>query len=1258
MLKWLVHCLKWLFKRFFGRKRKQSYHRVASNQVVQSLPELTNADLEFLFTQLLEGVHQGRGQQWAQKYLERMENRINNQRWIEWLLDFGEKLLLSPAPNNQLATRMVQLGELGIGTIGELAYEIGTGLLTRNLGEPGWEQERLNAVTTTTTKVLELTPPESAQPEIETKSLAPAQAKGIDNLDEPVQQEHQTITAPATSIEYTPSDAHTTLVNQSIELENTTDDVVEYTSDEQTWVVGEASIEQVSDQVNTELLDLHPHVAERIDELLVRLEQSTSLAQQLATELVKPTPNQILSPLEQAQTWFYQGLQQAKTGNLLGAIVSYNKAIEINPEQYEYWFNRGLTLFYLGNLPEAIASYDRAINIKPDFYKAWYNRGAALLESKQFEDAIYCFDQAIEIKFNYHEAWSIRGWALLNAGSPLAAISSYEQALLIQPEDQENWYQRGIVLASIGEIDDAIASYDRAIEILPDFDLAWYNRGVELCNLGRFEDGIASLNQALEINPSNYEIWYTTGSTLEKLGRNEEAIQCYTQAIEIKPDYHEVWIDIGVLQANLGLWEEAIVSWNSALLINPELYLGWFNSAVALENLGRREEAIACYDKAVEINPEFHLAWYNRGVALFYLERFEEAIASYDQALSLKLDYWEAWIARGNAAEKAIAYDTNLTYLTNNTATNPALDERGYYGKQISYEEGLKYVSQDTQPEGWGRLHLAIGNIYYDSGKRHPTPYHYWHQAIAEYHQALTTLTSKDFPILHLEVLQNLIKVYLGLGQTNKAITSQTSATNLLNSLLNEVNHSEESKKQLALKFAGFGQLAVDIAVQTGEIAHSLEIAEQSKNACLTWLLFNWEEIYIPSYTSIQKLLTPTTAIVYWHISPYALRTFILKHNSPEPIPIFTPVLNVATIEETPLPEAVERLVVFEDWLEEWNQQYQEYSNLSEDKQNKSSHSWQIHMEQRLLNLKNILNIPVIIQELEDITELIVIPHRDLHRLPLHALFHLSTAHSNHSFKITYLPSATIGLSLKSHKKLQIDTSALLTVENPHSTAYPTLKFAKLESVAISQMFKNTKRIQGTQATKKQIENALCSTYNIFHFTGHVINYLNYPQQSKLALAGEDKLTLAEICAQQITNYDLVTLSACTNAISYSGAIATEYVSLVHGFLLHGTPTVLSTLWYVESVASALVVIKFYQHLKQSQSPASALHEATNWLREVTASELKQWYEDLLNQLPYEGSRIKAHLATELYRSSKMPPEQKPYNHPYYWAAFTIVGKG
>ncbi|MCC5648308.1 tetratricopeptide repeat protein [Nostoc sp. XA013] len=1283
MLRRISQSLKRFLKRLLESKQGNSLKGTRGHNLVEVLPELTNADLEQLFIQLLEGVHQARGRQWALRFLQRIENRVPLERWIDWLVMFGESLLASPTSDPLLATKMVQLGELGVGRIGDVAYDIGIRLmqnsptqieyednhtqeevettpgqeLIRDFGEQLWEYDQPNVIETTPGQQLirnlgeqlwdydepdvveittheEILPTSPGQelirslgeelweydaPDIEPITPAPENATFEERLSENLEEmalESERKTQP-TILENVPLPAAEDSITSLAQLKfGDEEEVTPITtranllSTKQRTELTTSASEETWD--NT-LTNLEANVAYTLDELWVRLDQSTNLIQQLASNLAVQgsTPNSpgIIerhsdNPITNAQGWFYQGLQQAKTGDLLGAIASYDQAIELQPKFSEYWFNRGLTLFHLERFDEAIASYETATQLKPDFYKAWYNRGGTLGELGYFEEAIASFDKAIKIKPDYQEAWASKGLALLKLGWLREAISSYDQALHLEPEDQENWYHRGIALAVGEQFTEAIISYDRAIEI--------------------------------------------------------------------DPEYHEVWIDRGVVLFNLGKWSEAIASWDKALSVQADFYLAWYNRGIALDNLGRRQEAIASYRQAIAIKPDFHLAWYNQAVALFYLEQFAEAIACYDSALQIKQDYWEAWIGRGTAIANLV--DAGVLLISSSiTATNPALQQGGYEGKLASYEEGLKHLRTDTHPEGWGRLHFAIANTYYEQGKKHTNPRDYWRKAASEYHQALLTLTLEYFPHLHLEVLQSLSKVLMGLGQTTQVQELLQRGTDLLRQLLSEETRSDESKKQLALKFAGFDQLAVDLAVESGDLVEAWEIAEQGKNACLNWLLSGWNDnIYSPYYGAIQQLFNPTTAIIYWHISPVALHTFILKDQAPSPILLFTPMQDTGAIplgedaillNELPLPEAVQRLIEFETWLEDWEQQYQEYRTTSQDKESKSQHFWRVDMEQKLLQLYEILNISTIAQELEGITQLVLIPHRDLYRLPIHTLFHLSSPSQEElpnvesNFAVTYLPSAQIGLSIRTEDIWQWQNQLLLSVEHPESTGSPTLKFAKLESEVISQMFNNIQRIPGAEATKDIVENALFDNYNIFHFTGRVTNNLAEPKKSELTLAGEDRLTLDEICQQNLGSYNLITLSACENLSTSNHTISSEYISLVTGFVSQGVPHVVSTLWSVESSASALVMIEFYRRLQPNKSAVTALAEATRWLKELTAGELAKWYEDILNNLHPEELRIQTYLATQLYRNSKMASDKNLYNHPYYWAAFTITGK-
>ncbi|MFM6152223.1 MAG: hypothetical protein ACKPE3_04345, partial [Sphaerospermopsis kisseleviana] len=258
--------------------------------VEKSLPELTNVDLEVLFNELLEGVHQARGQQWALKYLQRMEPRITVERWIDWLLIFSEKLLSSPAPNSKIATRMVQLGELNIGKVGELASEIGIQLLSREFLAQNLPQ---NLQTTPQPAAVAVTPP--VEPYLET----PGQGL-LRDLGEQLWQYEQKETvdiAPDIAPDITPA---------SISLEESCPSNLQHLSDQNAVAkisdvmyeyVGEEHPETVEEEVeevvasplaenwDQSLTNLQPQVAQTLDELVIRLEQSTSLVQQLASEL-------------------------------------------------------------------------------------------------------------------------------------------------------------------------------------------------------------------------------------------------------------------------------------------------------------------------------------------------------------------------------------------------------------------------------------------------------------------------------------------------------------------------------------------------------------------------------------------------------------------------------------------------------------------------------------------------------------------------------------------------------------------------------------------------------------------------------------------------------------------------------------------------------------------------------------------------------------------------------------------------------------
>ncbi|MFN6209859.1 MAG: tetratricopeptide repeat protein [Microcystis sp.] len=908
-----------------------------------------------------------------------------------------------------------------------------------------------------------------------------------------------------------------------------------------------------------------------------------------------PKETDLTEVVQDAAFWFEQGTQKYMNGDFIGAIASYDRALEIKPDKHEAWDNRGFALVNLGRLEEAIASYDRALEIKPDFHQAWNNRGIALHKLGRFEQAIASYDRALEFKPDFHQAW----------------------------------INRGVALGNLGRFEEAIASYDRALEIKPDLHQAWYNRGVALYNLGRFEEAIASYDRALEFKPDKHEAWTNRGVALYNLGRFEQAIASYDRALEIKPDYHLAWNNRGFALGNLGRFEQAIAFYDRALEIKPDFHLAWDNRGIALANLGRLAEAIASYDRALEIKPDYHEAWGNRGIALADLGRLEEAIASYDRALEIKPDYHEAWYGRGWA----------VCSLSKNRISTPSL-EALIYRKPIvalndrephifALREALPHLIQGSPP--WGQIYRYLGQAYLEHSQYKENASPYWREAIRHYQTALPILSEKDFPEDHLEILQGLIRAHLSLQEIPEARFYQQQGRHLFTRL----RAQKRDKPAFERKFSSFSHLEIDLLIEENHPLDAIEQAEFYKNRCLTWILDNWQENPTsPDYATIQSLTDPNKAIIYWYLSEDNLTTFII---TPEADPVIVE------------PEQRRQLArQFRTWLTEWDKQYLDYASKKET-ENKQNHPWRLSLNSRFAQLKRILQIDKILEPLPvSVDSLILIPHRDLHRFPLHTLF-------PEKYTATYLPSAQVGLRPQSGDS---SYSPLLSVEDPKTEQKP-MDFAQLESAIISHILQPSQRISPKKASRENVRKALENAHKTFHFTGHGFYDSFRPQESAIALS-DGLLTVRDINKLNLSSYRLVCLAACETALTGKDGITTEYVGLVSAFLAAGATNVVSTLWPVKEISSAWFMINFYQRLLAGESPALALKNTQNWLKNITWQQLANWIEQL-GQLPdlREGvDRLEVRAANTLKEGSTIGLDQlTEYSDPYHWAAYTLTGQ-
>jgi CHAT domain-containing protein len=261
--------------------------------------------------------------------------------------------------------------------------------------------------------------------------------------------------------------------------------------------------------------------------------------------------------------------------------------------------------------------------------------------------------------------------------------------------------------------------------------------------------------------------------------------------------------------------------------------------------------------------------------------------------------------------------------------------------------------------------------------------------------------------------------------------------------------------------------------------------------------------------------------------------------------------------------------------------------------------------------LFNTLLTPVM-PYLKEVKKLGIIPHGPLHYLSFSTLSN-SDDYLIDLFPIFYLPSANV-LNYTIGKRFKEKNIRVLALGNPDlgDPAFD-LPFSEHEVHSIKWNFPNVTVMTKERATEKWVVDNI-EKFGIIHMASHgQFDPIN-PLFSAIKLtkgSGEDgNLEAAEIFGLKI-NADIVVLSACQTGL---GRVTKgdDVIGLNRAFFYAGTHTIVSSLWRVSDVSTAVMIKEFYR------------------------------------QYMYHKKAESLRLAT-LHVKKRFP-------HPGYWGAFTLVG--
>ena len=246
---------------------------------------------------------------------------------------------------------------------------------------------------------------------------------------------------------------------------------------------------------------------------------------------------------------------------------------------------------------------------------------------------------------------------------------------------------------------------------------------------------------------------------------------------------------------------------------------------------------------------------------------------------------------------------------------------------------------------------------------------------------------------------------------------------------------------------------------------------------------------------------------------------------------------------------------------------------------------------------------------------------------------------------------------------------------------WDALPGTRAEVEALRRLFDDKPRLLfDAQASEQRLDELAAAgelaKYRYLHFATHGFVDNRFPLNSAVILSRDalpdpnkqldaglpiykGKLTVRAVLRRWHLKSELVTLSACQTALGKYER-GEGFVGFAQALILAGSRSVCLSLWKVDDAATALLMERFYQNLlgkraglKQPLSKAQALAEAKSWLRGLSRQQALQRMAGLTDGVARGKGRKVRKLLPPLPKGGE---ENRPYAHPYYWAAFVLLG--
>jgi CHAT domain-containing protein/Flp pilus assembly protein TadD len=761
----------------------------------------------------------------------------------------------------------------------------------------------------------------------------------------------------------------------------------------------------------------------------------------------------------------------------------------------------------------------------------------------------------------------------------------YLEQLPVPPNEKGLFFlQVGTILYNHSNLVLAISAWKNALTYFVKIgdksgeSACYTNLGVAYDNLSDFRKAIEYYEKSLQMKKAigdksgESDCYANLGVAYDSLGDSMKAIEYYEKSLQMKKASGDkdgesgCYLNLGVAYYSLGESTRAIDYPKKSLQMKKAM--SDFKKAIAYykESLQIKK---TIRDKSGESN-----CYLNLGIAYYSLGNSTKAIEYYEKSLQMKK-------ASGDKSGEAGCY-TNL---------GNAYDNLGDFRKAIAYhEKSLQLVIELGEIEHERIVTLNLGKVYSKSDLK--KAYDYFKRSIQLSEIISGKLVQEDYTRQFQEqastAYQFIVPLCLKLGKEDeafeyvegsksRAIIELLAATKIrpTTELTNELRALLKDEEAYLSKWREIQTRHLRQEQPFSRLENIDEIREKLRE------IYSKMDKICPEYVSLRRAsllsLSEIADIVFSQNRPTVLIEYFLTEKE----------IIIFAIRSAEKKLCVRTVPITPQRLNKIFSRYQRERDTGFPK---------VERKSVLTDLSNYLIKPV--AELLANHDLVYfVPYGFLHYLPLHAL-KLGDEPLIKTHAVAYSPSASVLKFCLGKGAGKLETCASFGVDFED------------EAIRVAELFGGRAYV-GCDATKENVRKN-CDR-GIIHFSCHGYFDAADPLSSGIKLH-DGVLTAREVFDLKLDT-EIVTLSACNTGINERSR-GDELTGLTRAFLYAGAPSVVVSLWSVDSKSTEELMMEIYNVLKNGVDKATALQEA-----------------------------------------QKVIMKKEKYRHPYYWAPFILVGK-